>query len=115
MPIYEYRCTECGHEMSHFHRRRSDPKPPCEECGEDALEKLISLTSFSLKGDGWYVTDYKSRGSAASDPDSGADTGASTSADTSADASSGGSESASSASSSSSSSAASGSSSADAA
>lgn len=60
MPIYEYRCTRCGHEMSHFHRRRSDPRPPCEECGEDSLEKLISLSSFSLKGDGWYVTDYKS-------------------------------------------------------
>lgn len=62
MPIYEYKCIECGHEMDHFHRSRKEPKPPCKACGQDSLEKLISLTSFQLKGNGWYVTDHRGAG-----------------------------------------------------
>lgn len=60
MPIYEYRCEACGHEMDHFHRTRSEPEPPCKACGEDRLERLVSLSAFHLKGSGWYATDYKS-------------------------------------------------------
>ncbi len=60
MPIYEYRCEVCGHKMDHFHRSRSEPKPVCAACGEDRLERLVSLSSFHLKGSGWYATDYKS-------------------------------------------------------
>jgi len=62
VPIYEYKCSECGYEMDHFHRSRKEPKPPCKACGEDSLERLISLTSFQLKGNGWYVTDYRGAG-----------------------------------------------------
>jgi len=80
MPIYEYRCSACGHEMSHFHRTRSEAAPPCEACGEHTLEKQISLTSFSLKGEGWYVTDYKSNGKKTS-----SDTSSTTSESTSTD------------------------------
>ena len=60
MPIYEYRCDRCE-QLSEFFLRVSDPHPEaCPRCGErGSLKKQISQTSFSLKGEGWYVTDYK--------------------------------------------------------
>jgi putative FmdB family regulatory protein len=60
MPIYEYRCERCE-QLSEFFLRVSDPHPEaCPRCGErGSLKKQISQTSFSLKGEGWYVTDYK--------------------------------------------------------
>jgi putative FmdB family regulatory protein len=59
MPIYEYRCQDCG-KVHEFIQKFSDaPKTECPECG-GRLEKLISNTSFVLKGSGWYVTDYAS-------------------------------------------------------
>jgi putative FmdB family regulatory protein len=57
MPIYEYKCRKCG---SHFEKRRSVSDAPlieCEKCGGE-LEKQWSLSGFSFKGEGWYVTDY---------------------------------------------------------
>ena len=66
MPIFEYRCKACGEEMDYFHRSRNEPKPVCQKCGEDALERLISLSSFQLKGGGWYVSDYKGKNSSSS-------------------------------------------------
>ena len=63
MPIYEYRCDRCE-QLSEFFLRVSDPHPEaCPRCGErGSLKKQISQTSFSLKGEGWYVTDYKKDG-----------------------------------------------------
>lgn len=60
MPIYEYRCLRCE-KVSEFFLRVSDPHPEsCPRCGDvGSLRKQISQTSFSLKGEGWYVTDYK--------------------------------------------------------
>ncbi len=59
MPIYEYRCLDCG-TVHEFMQKFSDgPKTECPDCG-GRLEKLISSTSFVLKGSGWYVTDYAS-------------------------------------------------------
>jgi putative FmdB family regulatory protein len=60
MPIYEFKCTnrECNHIEEHL-VRLSDPLPTnCEKCSSPT-EKLVSQTSFALKGSGWYVTDYK--------------------------------------------------------
>jgi putative FmdB family regulatory protein len=60
MPIYEFQCTNsaCKNIEEHL-LRHSDPLPnACEKC-ESPLEKLVSQTSFALKGSGWYVTDYK--------------------------------------------------------
>ena len=57
MPIYEYRCKDCG---EHFERRQTiseDPLKTCEKCG-GSLEKQWSLSGFQFKGAGWYVTDY---------------------------------------------------------
>ncbi len=62
MPIYEYECLACGkttEEMQKF----SDPLlETCPECGGQ-LKKLISNSTFVLKGTGWYVTDYGRKGS----------------------------------------------------
>ena len=59
MPIYEYKCKKCG-KIHEFIQKFSDPPmTDCDECGTaGSLEKLISLSSFQLKGSGWYLTDY---------------------------------------------------------
>ena len=58
MPIYEYRCTDCGHEMEAMQRISADALTTCPQCGGEGLKRLISRTSFMLKGGGWYATDY---------------------------------------------------------
>ncbi len=62
MPIYEYRCENCG-EISEFIQKFSDePKTKCPHCEQDQLKKQVSSTSFQLKGTGWYVTDFRDKG-----------------------------------------------------
>ena len=61
MPIYEYECAKCGH-VTEAWQKITDPGPAkCEHC-KGRMRKLISQSSFHLKGTGWYVTDYKSKG-----------------------------------------------------
>ena len=60
MPIYEYRCEKCGHEMDALQKISDDPLVDCPACGEPALKKLVSAAGFRLKGSGWYETDFKS-------------------------------------------------------
>lgn len=57
MPIYEYRCDSCGHQFEVIQKFSDSPLEVCESC-KGHLTKLISQTSFQLKGTGWYVTDY---------------------------------------------------------
>jgi putative FmdB family regulatory protein len=57
MPIYEYVCTKCGDELEQLQRFSEKPISKCKKCG-GKLHKLISTSSFHLKGTGWYVTDY---------------------------------------------------------
>ncbi len=57
MPIYEYKCLQCG---AHVEKRQSvsdEPLTTCEKC-HGKLEKQWSLSGFQFKGAGWYVTDY---------------------------------------------------------
>lgn len=61
MPIYEYQCKHCGCKVEALQKFRDQPLIKCPECGKDALEKCVSLTSFQLKGKGWYETDFKSK------------------------------------------------------
>ncbi len=56
MPIYEYLCKKCG-EFELMQRITDDPLTRCPTC-RGKITKLISSTSFQLKGSGWYVTDY---------------------------------------------------------
>jgi len=57
MPYYEYQCQTCGHKLEAMQRITDDPLRTCPSCG-GKLNKLISNTSFILKGTGWYATDY---------------------------------------------------------
>ena len=59
MPIYEYRCETCDHELEVIQRLADDPLIDCPSCGEPALKKKISVAGFRLKGGGWYETDFK--------------------------------------------------------
>ncbi len=59
MPIYEYQCNDCGHELEKLQRMSEDPLLDCPDCGEPSLKKLISAVGFRLKGSGWYETDFK--------------------------------------------------------
>lgn len=65
MPIYEYRCSQCERVQEAIQKFSDAPLTVCE-CG-GALEKLMSRTTFALKGAGWYTTDYK-RAPAANQP-----------------------------------------------
>lgn len=94
MPIYEYACPDCGHTFEEL-MRVSDPDPTCARCG-GTVKKLMSNTSFQLKGSGWYVTDYKGGGEAkkngkspATEAGSSSESSASTSTGTKADTGSG--------------------------
>ena len=59
MPIYEYQCQACGHEMEAIQKMSDDALTECPECGKSELKKLISAAGFQLKGSGWYQTDFK--------------------------------------------------------
>lgn len=59
MPIYEYRCKNCGNELEIIQKISDPPLVECPKCGKESLEKVISPTQFQLKGTGWYVTDFK--------------------------------------------------------
>ncbi len=57
MPIYEYKCRKCGKEFEVFQGMTDPPVKTCRFC-QGPIKRLISLTTFHLKGSGWYVTDY---------------------------------------------------------
>ena len=62
MPIYEYRCGECGAQTEILQRISDAPLAVCPQCGKAALVKLVSAAGFQLKGTGWYVTDFRDKG-----------------------------------------------------
>jgi putative FmdB family regulatory protein len=57
MPIYEYKCRKCGKVFEMFQRISDAPAKSCQFC-KGPVNKLMSQTTFHLKGSGWYVTDY---------------------------------------------------------
>lgn len=57
MPIYEYKCTNCGKCFEHIQKITEEPLSVCPFCS-GKVKKLVSNCSFQLKGTGWYVTDY---------------------------------------------------------
>lgn len=59
MPIYEYKCEACGHEMEAMQKMSDAVLTECLECGKPQLKKLISAVGFRLSGSGWYETDFK--------------------------------------------------------
>ena len=62
MPIYEYRCKACGHELEKLQKMSDQALTDCPACSEPELVKKISAAGFRLKGGGWYETDFKKDG-----------------------------------------------------
>jgi putative FmdB family regulatory protein len=60
MPFYEYKCNKCDHQTEIFQKISDPPIKRCELCN-GRMKRLISQTTFHLKGTGWYVTDYASK------------------------------------------------------
>ena len=61
MPVYEYACDKCGHEFEAEQRITEPPLKTCPRCRTRKLKRLISQTSFVLKGSGWYADLYSSK------------------------------------------------------
>lgn len=59
MPIYEYRCKACGHELEKLQRMNDPVLVDCPACDQAELKRLVSAVAFRLKGSGWYETDFK--------------------------------------------------------
>ena len=62
MPIYEYRCSACGHQQEFLQKVSDAPLKDCPKCGKPELAKMLTAAGFQLKGSGWYATDFKSKG-----------------------------------------------------
>ena len=72
MPIYEYGCAVCGHTFERLQKVSDDPVTDCPECMEKgAVKKLVSRTSFVLKGGGWYKDHYGLKGGSSGSETSG--------------------------------------------
>lgn len=69
MPLYPYRCTECGHRFEKIQKFGAEPEKVCPKCGS-ALERTLTAPGLNFKGAGWYVNDYAPR-SASSNSGSG--------------------------------------------
>lgn len=91
MPIYEYECTKCGQVEEALQKFSDKPLKKCTHCGAK-LHKLMSQSTFHLKGTGWYATDYanksKTDSSAAKTDSSAAKAGSTSTSDKTGDSSS---------------------------
>lgn len=67
MPVYEYRCAACEQEFEREQRISDDPLKTCPLCKSRRVKRLISRTSFVLKGGGWYSDLYSSQGESKKD------------------------------------------------
>ena len=59
MPIYEYKCLECGYYLEALQRIGEKLLTDCPQCNANKLKRLVSAPNFRLKGKGWYETDFK--------------------------------------------------------
>lgn len=59
MPIYAYRCAECGFSKDVLQKISDAPLTTCPSCSKAAFQKQITAAGFQLKGTGWYVTDFR--------------------------------------------------------
>ena len=67
MPIYEYQCSSCGDEFEKMQKMDAPKTAPCPKC-EGEAQRMISLSSFALKGGGWYSDGYTTKASAKPEP-----------------------------------------------
>lgn len=59
MPIYEYQCAACGHQLEAIQKISAAPLSECPACNKPELRKQVSAPAFRLNGSGWYETDFK--------------------------------------------------------
>ncbi|GAB3434398.1 zinc ribbon domain-containing protein [Massilia solisilvae] len=71
MPIYAYRCAECGFSKDVLQKISDAPLTTCLSCGKPAFQKQVTAAGFQLKGTGWYVTDFRGGSSSSSGGSSG--------------------------------------------
>ena len=88
MPIYEYGCSECGHQFEELQSFSDPPIEVCPQCEAKSVTKLISKTSFVLKGGGWYKDHYGLKSSSSSSTSTETSTVKSGTSKTSSDSSS---------------------------
>ncbi|HEY8068039.1 MAG TPA: zinc ribbon domain-containing protein [Burkholderiales bacterium] len=62
MPIYEYKCSACGHQEDHLQKLSERPLTKCPACGKKKYAKQLTAAGFQLKGSGWYASDFKGGG-----------------------------------------------------
>jgi len=63
MPIYQYKCTECEHQLEALQKMSDAKLVDCPECKSPSLRKQLTAAAFKLNGTGWYETDFKNSGS----------------------------------------------------
>ena len=85
MPIYEYACGACGHRFEEWQKMSDKPVRTCPKCKAKKVEKMISHTSFALKGGGWYSDLYAGPKPGASKDSSSSSSGGSSSDSSSKD------------------------------
>jgi len=73
VPIYAYRCSNCGHEEDVLQKMSDAPLSQCPACGQATYVKQVTAAGFQLKGSGWYVTDFRDGGKKPSGADKPAD------------------------------------------
>jgi putative FmdB family regulatory protein len=64
MPIYAYKCADCGHEQEVLQKISDPPLTDCPDCGQPSMAKQVTAAGFQLKGTGWYVTDFRNKDAA---------------------------------------------------
>ena len=62
MPIYAYKCSECGHDLEAIQKMSDKLLTDCPNCGKPGLVKQVTAAGVQLKGSGWYVTDFRDGG-----------------------------------------------------
>ena len=86
MPIYAYKCADCGHEKEVLQKITDAPLTDCPDCGHPSMVKMVTAAGFQLKGSGWYATDFRNKdsGGKGSQPDSKTETASDAKADSGA-------------------------------
>jgi putative FmdB family regulatory protein len=72
LPLYAYRCTQCGHKFEKIQNFSAQPETACPKCG-GVLERPLTAPGLNFKGAGWYVNDYAPKSSSTPDNKPAAD------------------------------------------
>lgn len=69
MPIYDFKCTECGHQDEMMRKISAESTMECPSCHQETFFKMLSAPSFQLSGSGWYATDFKNNNKPKTQPE----------------------------------------------